>query len=211
MLLCKNSISSFLKCYKTAASKDKVTASSLWSVSLLKSGESLLIFQIIIHAWVMIHLPIQLGVTLAAASVSNYSLYGYSNSWNAAVLSTYTVNRNWCKDEWNYKNYDKSKKHWTCSKEKVYICTIYTTTLTRNDFLWVNHTEPPQTACHLPCGLVSNVYSFQNQTATTHTMNISLTHTHGSQACWGPFVWSTFANVQLKIPLIKDSNGCHCE
>lgn len=28
----------------------------------------------------------------------------------------------------------------------------------------------------LPCGLVSNVYSVQDQTATKHTTNISCTH-----------------------------------
>lgn len=59
-----------------------------------------------------------------------------------------------------------------------YICTTHIVMLTGNNFLWVNHTEPPQTACHLPCVLVSNVYNVQNQTVAARTLSISLIHTH---------------------------------
>lgn len=55
------------------------------------------------------------------------------------------------------------------------------TTITRmsnpNDFLWVNHTEPLQTACYCPCGLVSNVHRTRRLWHRTNVHNERFTHT----------------------------------
>ncbi len=102
-------------------------------------------------------------------------------SHSCSVLAHYTANRSTCKDEWNVGKCKTSKKRLDWMFKKVDICTIYTTMLTLNDFLQVNHTEPPLAISHVGWYLMCTVFRTRR---LQHTMNISLslslslTHTH---------------------------------
>lgn len=88
--------------------------------------------------------------------------------------------------------------------------------------IWITHivtsTSPEWITHGLPPPMCSGISSVQcSGPDGGHVRTEHFTHAHRRTTALSvprahfPFVQRMFANVQLKFPRIKDSNGCHCE